>query len=139
MTETTPPPWTADYVGLPFKAGGRDRTGLDCYGLFALVLREQFGKEIPAYDGFGFNQGCDRAALAAFIEAHREDWTEVPPGEERPGDGILLRLLGHPIHVGVVIGKGWMLHVEDGIDACLERYDGPRWSRRVMGCYRHGG
>lgn len=133
------PDWAVDYVGLPFEAGGRGRAGSDCYGLLALVLREQFGKVVPAYDGIGFEDGCDRAALAAFMEAHRMDWIEVPPGQEQPGDGILMRMMGHPIHVAIVVAKGWMLHIEDGIDACLERYDGSKWQKRIMGFYRYAG
>ncbi len=131
------PNWAAGYVGLPFKTCGRDRSGLDCWGLLITVLREQFDQEIPTYDGISFEEGCDRAALATFMEDHRQDWIEVPPGEELPGDGILLRMMGHPIHVAVVVARGWMLHIEDGIDACVERYDGPKWSRRVMGFYRY--
>ncbi|MCW5698290.1 MAG: C40 family peptidase [Rhodospirillales bacterium] len=133
----TIPDWTADYVGLPFKAGGRDRCGLDCWGLLVTVLREQFGNVIPAYDGISFEEGCDRAALATFMETHKTDWIDVPTGQEQPGDGILLRMMGHPIHVAVVVANGWMLHIEEGIDACLERYDGAKWRKRVMGFYRY--
>ncbi len=133
------PDWAGVYVGLPFKAGGRDRSGLDCWGLLITVLREQFGKVIPAYDGIGFQEGCDRAALATFMEDHRQDWIEVPAGQVQPGDGVLLRMMGHPIHVAVVVARGWMLHIEDGIDACLERWDGPKWQKRVMGLYRYAG
>ena len=32
-----------DYVGLPWRIGGRDRRGLDCFGLVRLVLAEQAG------------------------------------------------------------------------------------------------
>jgi cell wall-associated NlpC family hydrolase len=138
MAETVPA-WTAGYVGLPFRAYGRDRTGLDCWGLCRLVLAERFGREIPAHDDIGFERACDRAALAAFMEQHKTNWNEVPAKLERPGDVLLLRMMGHPIHVAVVVGKGWMLHIEDGIDACLERYDGAKWSRRVVGFYRHAG
>jgi cell wall-associated NlpC family hydrolase len=42
------PNWAAQYVGLPFRDKGRARTGLDCYGLVVLVLREQFGVEVPS-------------------------------------------------------------------------------------------
>lgn len=135
--EPSLPDWAAEYVGLPFETGGRDRAGLDCYGLLALVLREQFGQIIPAHDSISFDAGYDRAALAAFMETNRTDWIEIPAGDEQPGDGILMRMMGHPIHVAVVVAEGWMLHIEDGIDACLERYDGPKWRRRIIGFYRY--
>lgn len=84
------------------------------------VLREQFSEVIPAYDGIGFEADANRAALAAFMETHRTDWIEVPAAKEQPGDGILLRMMGHPIHVAVVVAKSWMLHIDGDIDACRE-------------------
>src|SRR5262249_15997138 len=43
------PEWIAGYVGLPFRSLGRDRDGLDCWGLVHLVYREVFRLEVPAY------------------------------------------------------------------------------------------
>lgn len=133
------PGWAAGYVGLPFRVGGRHRSGVDCWGLLVVVLQERFGLDVPVFDGIDFAGDRDRRSIAQFMAEHMDNWIEVPPGQEQPGDGILLRMMGHPIHVGVVVAKGWMLHIEEGIDACLERYDGPRWHRRVMGFYRYAG
>ena len=59
-------------------------------------------------------------------------------GDEHPGDGVLLRVMGRPIHVGVVVARGWMLHIEKNCDSLIERYaGGSRWERRVLGFYRH--
>lgn len=135
---TTVPDWARDYVGLPWRELGRDREGLDCWGLFRLVLAERFGLDVPAYDGVGFVAGADCAALARFIDAHTHAWRRLGAGElPRPGDGVLLRVRGQPIHVGVVVAPGWMLHIEQGIESVIERTDGPRWARRVIGIYRH--
>ena len=49
------PAWTADYVGLPFKEGGRDRQGLDCYGLLRLVINERFAGTVPEYEGIAYS------------------------------------------------------------------------------------
>jgi len=45
------PAWIADYVGLPFKAHGRERNGVDCWGLVRLVLAERFRLALPSYAG----------------------------------------------------------------------------------------
>lgn len=39
--------WANDYVGIPYVVNGRDRTGLDCWGLLILAFREQRGIELP--------------------------------------------------------------------------------------------
>ncbi len=64
-------------------------------------------------------------------------WLEVERGAEQAGDVVLLRLRGLPIHVGLVVARGWMLHVEAKVDSVLERFDGLEWRRRVLGTYRH--
>ena len=132
------PAWTADYVGLPFKEGGRDRQGLDCYGLLRLVINDRFAGAVPEYEGIAYRDGADKDLLVALMDERVRLWTPIRVGEEQPGDGILLRVMGRPIHVGVVVAKGWMLHVEKDCDSLLERFTaGSRWERRVLGFYRH--
>jgi len=132
------PDWVNAYVGLPFKVHGRDRDGIDCWGLVRLVLADQFGRRLPSYAG-GYASVEDAKDIGRLIRGEMGPWHPVPPGAERPGDVVLMRLMNQPMHVGVVVAAGWMLHIEDGIDACLEPYDGARWRRRVLGRYRHGG
>ena len=61
----------------------------------------------------------------------------VAAGQERLGDGIMFRMRGEPLHVGMVLALGTMLHVEDGSDTCIEKYDNFRWEKRIVGFYRH--
>ena len=136
MTEL--PDWVSAYVGLPFKEGGRHRDGLDCYGLLRLVINERFAGAVPEYEGIAYRAGADKDLLAALMDERVRLWMPVRVGDEQPGDGILLRVMGRPIHVGVVVAKGWMLHVEKDCDSVLERFTaGSRWERRVLGFYRH--
>lgn len=129
------PEWVAEYVGLPFAEHGRERSGVDCWGLIRLVLAEQFGVGVPSYGG-DYASTTDQDELGRLIRGEMAPWREVT-GRERAGDGVLLRVRGQPIHVGLVIAPGWMLHVQRDIDSTLERYDGPRWAKRIIGIYRH--
>lgn len=133
---TALPAWVADYVGLPFKEKGRDRSGVDCWGLVRLVLAERFGIEVPSYvEEYGSTK--ERETIGAVIAREvQPPWVEVLPGQERPGDVVLMRRGRHPIHVGLVVAPGRMLHVEEGIEACVEDYRGLAWSRRVVGIWR---
>ena len=136
------PDWVNAYVGLPFRAHGRDRDGVDCWGLVRLVLADQFGTRLPSYAG-GYASVEDAEDIGRLIRGEMGPWREIVPGQEQAGDVVLMRLMNQPMHVGVVVAPssegGWMLHIEDGIDACLEPYDGAKWRRRVLGLYRHGG
>ena len=141
-----PPSWAAEYIGIPFLERGRDRAGCDCWGLVRLVLAERFGIEMPSYAG-DYQTVADHGRLADLIDHGRTNiWDEVwspylssvlCPLTTAPGDLVLLRLHGLPIHVGVVAARGWMLHVEAKVDSVLERFDGMEWRNRVFGVYRH--
>ena len=132
------PDWCAQYIGLPFVEGGRDRSGLDCYGLLRLVINERFAGSVPEYEGIAWHAGDDKNLLASLMDERVRLWLPVRIGDEHPGDGVLLRVMGRPIHVGVVVARGWMLHIEKNCDSLIERYaGGSRWERRVLGFYRH--
>jgi cell wall-associated NlpC family hydrolase len=134
-------PWAAQYVGLRFKANGRCREdgGIDCYGLVRLVLLEQYGIELPRYDGS--HTGPVWEPIVDAVDRGLVDWEPLKPGEARIGDGLVVRLRGLPLHVGVVVDMAplTMLHCYDGVDACCQRLDGPLWKPRVIGAYRWRG
>ena len=132
------PAWVAEYVGLPFADHGRTREGCDCWGLVRLVLAERFGLDLPAY-AEGYATTADREAVARLVEGGKGPWQEITPGQERCGDVLLLRVMGLPCHVGLVVAPGWMLHALKGVDAALGRYGAMVWRRRVLGHYRHEG
>lgn len=137
---SAPPAWTGRYVGLPFAAKGRDRAGVDCWGLVRLVLAERAGLELPAYvAGYAGTAPADAADIARLIAGGKADYVAVDPAAARSLDIALFRVLGHDWHVGVIVARGWMLHVQAGIDAALERHDGAAWARRLAGVYRHRG
>lgn len=132
------PAWAADYIGLPFREKGRDRDGVDCWGLVRLVLAEQFGLKVPSYSE-DYDEARPGPALADLIEREARAWVKVLGGSERAGDVVVLRVNGRPFHVGMVLARPWMMHVEAGLGAVRERYDGRAWGRRVLGFYRWAG
>lgn len=116
------------YIGIPFEAKGRTRAGLDCWGLVWLVHGDH-GIGIPSYADL-YNVPLDKRQIAALVALECEGWAQVET--PRPLDVITLRVMGQPWHVGVVVRPGVMLHILEGIDACLERYDGMVWRDRVV-------
>lgn len=145
-----PPAWCAEYVGIPYADAGRDpNTGLDCWGLLVHVMRKQFGIQAPWYLGKRW-EGTRQSSktLGEFIVGESHKWTlvwakqdrndTIPEGLDiRPGDGLLIRMDGVPMHVGVVAQNPWFLHTERDMDCCLDDLTSSRWTRRILGVYRY--
>ncbi|MCM0018435.1 MAG: NlpC/P60 family protein [Tagaea sp.] len=133
------PAWVADYQAIPFVESGRTRAGADCYGLVLLVLREQFGVDIPAdpVGAWRLNAGrAERVALAARVARARESWQELRRDEAGPGAVLLLRHWGRPLHVGLVLNDRAFLHSEPGAGPHVASYVEGVWSGdRVLGFY----
>jgi cell wall-associated NlpC family hydrolase len=130
------PFWAGRYIGLPFRDHGRDRDGLDCWGLVRLVMAEQFGLALPSFST-EYDRATDKTRISRLIAREASAWRAVRRGEEALADVVVLRLQGQPLHVGLVLGDCQMLHVERGIDSAIEKYTGPRWAERIYGIYRH--
>jgi cell wall-associated NlpC family hydrolase len=132
------PFWVARFIGIPWRDGGRTFEGCDCYGLAVLVFRQVWGVELPSYAG-SYTSPRERDEVAILLQDHipTDGWRLVD-GEQREGDGVVFRLLNAPWHVGLIVAPGIFLHVEESVGAsCLERLDGHRWARRLLGIYRH--
>lgn len=131
------PDWCNKFVGLPYASGGRTRDGVDCWGLFNMVWAEEFGRPMPDYDGLAWAKGADAEEVARCARAYSDRFLPIAPGEEKCGDGVLFRMRGVPLHLGMVVYPGKMLHIEDGADACIEAYSSFQWSKRIIGFYRY--
>jgi len=128
--------WVDEYVGIPFQDRGRTRQGLDCWGLFRLIQEEVFNIKQPSYDG-AYGSVREKEVVNALVEAWPDPWVEVPLGQERPGDGVLMYRLGE-YHVGVVVGPGRFIHVEHA-GAVVEQYTALKHRRHLLGFYRYVG
>jgi cell wall-associated NlpC family hydrolase len=118
-----------EYVGIPFKLGGRDRGGCDCWGLVRLVLAERFQIELPSFDGL-----CNDAKESAkAIDSGRPMISNERVEHPEPGDIVMFR---HTSHVGLCIEPGLMLHTGIAHDSVIERLCGPRIRKLIEGYYR---
>lgn len=130
--------WSADYIGLPWRARGDGRDGLDCWNLCRLVYHERLGIELESYSS-GYVTAFERAEIAALISGARAQapWREIAPGNEREFDIAIFRCAGLATHIGIVTAPGQMLHVNSGQDSMIERYRDGKWLPRLIGFQRH--
>lgn len=133
------PPWVADYIGIPYEPGASSAAACDCWGLFSLAYNAHSGRVLPPYGGpLWYSRRTPGAPIGAAALEYAEKFVPVAPGSECLFDGVLFRMTGFPIHVGMVVEPGIMLHVQRGADSVIERYrDSMMWRHRIAGIYRH--
>lgn len=126
------------YSGVPFVEKGRDLNGFDCWGLVAYVGNKHFNRNYPSNID-KYESPFDYEELEGVVRRDIDSgtWEEIPKGKEVPGDVVLLRMRGRPIHVGIVVSDGLMLHTERGIGVVLERYNSSTWKNRLLGFWRY--
>lgn len=128
--------WWDSYVGLPFKLDGRDRSGVDCYGLICLIYEEQLGIELNPFSGIFVDESPKTMLeVAQIMNKDRDNW--LNPSSIREFDMLQLRTGRHAFHVGIALNNKVMLHVEKGSDAVIENLKSPLWVNRVEWVYRH--
>ena len=128
--------WANKYVGLIFKPDGRDRSGVDCYGLICLVYKELHDINLNPFTGIFIKQDPETLLkIAEVMDKDRDNWLQGDKPQEF--DMIQLRTGRHAFHVGIMINDKQFLHIEHGIDSVIENIDNPLWANRIDWIYRH--
>lgn len=128
------------YVGIPFEDGGRDFSGVDCWGLVRLVWHEERGVLMPDM-GDEYSSAFERGDVCGLFGKYTaQDWNEdVTDRPRRELDVLVFTIGGLEIHAGLWVADGEMLHVMDGMETCVERYDTFKWKRRLSRILRPTG
>ena len=125
----------ASYIGLPYKILGRDKAGLDCWGLVRLFYKQELGKSLPILND-DYSNAENRSETSQVVTRNLCNWVQKTAPKNY--DVILMKMAGEPCHVGVVVDteKQIMLHIERGIDSCIENYGSFKWQNRIVGFFR---
>lgn len=124
--------WPNAFVGIPYAALGRARSGADCWGLAAIVYQETLGIKLPDYLGYAsVDEHAEIDALIAGAEA--SPLWQARQGSVRPYDIAVFRRGRLSTHLGIVIQPGLMLHMVDEDRAKIESYQSGRWGNRLVG------
>lgn len=126
----------SNYIGLPWRELGRDRRGVDCWGLVRLFYQEELQINLPIYEGIGHGLN-EHPDLAQEIHANMTKWRETD--KPKTGDCVLINVGGQPVHIGIVAPKRKMLHVAKGANAVIESLTNPKWAKRIEGFYTYAG
>lgn len=123
--------WWTPYCGGPYRFRGRDIVnGIDCWGLYVLVMRLEFGRHVDDFGDLYASHGEARDAIAGQIDGFRETtWEE--------GAGVLLNVGARPLHIGIATPtRGVILHAHEstGVDT-VDVFKALRWKGKYAGCY----
>lgn len=126
------------YIGIPFKDGGSDTSGADCWGLVQMVYSDVFDTDLPHYSISALDVG---RVIDAMQEARDQGlWEEVSKGDYQQGDVVALAM--HPKyrdfvnHVGIFVGKNSFLHTQEKHGAIISPMNCVIYSRLIKGVYR---
>lgn len=119
----------SEYIGIPFKYGGRTRKQLDCYGLVMLLYKELHGIEVP--DVISPEQ---LQTIASLVEVEKQKWT---PCEIQEGAVLIFNIKGYGAHVGYVIGPNKMIHTWEATSGVTIEPISHSWQHRILGCYKY--
>lgn len=125
--------WSNKYIGIPYKARGRDDRGVDCWGLVRLVYAEQYNISLPSLAGS--YDPDDQERIGELMDLYREGWEET--GTPEPGDIVLFRIMGEPTHLGVVVENNRFIHSILHKNVAVENLTSLSWSKRIIGYYRY--
>jgi len=122
------------YSDLCFKERGRDRDGVDCWGLVCMYYKDVFNLNLQDHLDC-YETTKDPSIVERMSEQIGDPWVDVLAPKQ--GDVVLCRMASRPMHVGVYIDGGFMLHIESGNSPVLEKIKCLKWTKRIAGFYRH--
>ena len=109
------------YLGIPYRYGGSDRTGMDCSGLVVRLFREVYRSPLP------------HRTLALF-----QIGVAIPLRSLESGDLVFFREAPglQPSHVGVYLGEGRFIHASSSRGVIISRLRESYYRRRYAGARR---
>ncbi|MDR0455947.1 MAG: C40 family peptidase [Treponema sp.] len=127
--------WVKNYIGIPFVSNGRTMDGCDCYGLVRLVLRNEYGIELPELSN-DYDNALNITATARLFAEKRPILAaeKLPQMQERAV--VVITEHGHPCHIGIACGGGYILHTGIKTGSVCQRATHPGLRGRIEGYYR---
>jgi murein DD-endopeptidase / murein LD-carboxypeptidase len=129
--------WVKNYIGIPFVSNGRTKEGCDCYGLVRLVLRNEYGVELPELSD-DYENALNVAETARLFAEQKPVLAVEKLQEAREMAVVVITEHGLPCHLGIVAGNGFVLHTGVKTGSVCQRAAHPGLRGRIEGYYRVG-
>ena len=104
---------------VPYVLYGRDRSGLDCWGLITLAYKELKGIELPEYTEQYSNKRLSR--VSSIMTGEKQDDLKYKK-IDKPSILciVLIKYKSIPVHCGIYVGNNKIAHIDKGHMVCIE-------------------
>jgi len=127
--------WVKKYIGIPFASNGRTTDGCDCYGLVRLVLRNEYGVDLPLLSD-DYTDALNAAETARLFAENLPVLAGEKTAGPQEGAVAVITEHGRPAHIGIVAGGGCILHTGIKTGSVCQRETHPGLRGRIEGYYR---
>ena len=126
-------------LNVPYKEGGRDYSGVDCWGLCILAYQEIMQIQLPLFSNIYYKDMSNYQETVDNLLNKKDELDEIFEEVNDPqfGDLILCTMLGRPLHIGFVIDRKRMLHTSPQHNTVIENFGGNKWKNKIVGFYRY--
>lgn len=129
--------WALNYIGLPYRSGGRDREGVDCWGLLRLIYRERKGILLP--DLPGIDAGGVLEISREILARHHENWFEIGMPADMDVVAMSMRDTLHHVGVWTMADGGKVIHSWKGSSVVADAIRNLKWRGiRTIRFFRYG-
>jgi len=127
--------WVKKYIGIPFVSNGRTLAGCDCYGLVRLVLRDEYGIELPELSD-NYSDALNIKETARLFAEKRPILAGEKIAAPQEKAVVVITEHGVPAHIGIAAGGGYILHTGAKTGSVCQRETHPGLRGRIEGYYR---
>lgn len=127
---------TREWKDVPWRHEGRNKNGVDCVGLVAVVA---WNLQLSNYDFHGYTRQPSNLEL---LKHFRLNMREKHIPEVKVGDVVAFRDNKYPFHVGIIgekYGQFSLIHAYAGRKKVVEELYGPEWSKLALACFEFHG
>jgi cell wall-associated NlpC family hydrolase len=129
--------WVKKYIGIPFVSNGRTMDGCDCYGLVRLVLRNEYGVELPELsDDYADALNVAETARLFAEKLPALAGEKIAAAQEKAV--VVITEHGVAAHIGIAAGGGYILHTGIKTGSVCQRETHPGLRGRIEGYYHVG-
>lgn len=122
------------YIGIPYLKDGRTVAACDCWGLVTIIYRDKLGIILPDYKGYLMGSKDEYLVeLAHVMKEERKRWIKI----DKPKTYDVALIRAGEFHVGIIAGKGLMLHIMNQRESVIESYVSNGWKHRIREFYRY--